>query len=127
MENILSRTFQASADYSSTGQYRFVYLSAEDTITLADGSNPPLGVLMNDPESGQDGNVMLMGIARLSMSASCAVGARIGATTSGQGVAVTADDAIYNAIALQACGNANEEIRVLLVPGGAYISGSGDD
>lgn len=127
METILSRTYTAGADYSSTGQNRFVYFSAEDTITLADGTHPAVGVLLDNPESGALGSVLHIGVARVSMSATCSAGDKIGATTNGQGVAVTADDTEYFGIALQDCSNANEEIRVLIGAVGGFVSGSGDD
>lgn len=121
METVLSRTFTAGADLSSY-QYRFVYMTAENTITYTGASGSPIGILQNAPESGQDAEVMLYGISRLSMSATCSVMAKIGCAASGQGVAVTADKAVYGAIAIDACGNANEQIRVLLVPGANTIS-----
>lgn len=114
METVLSRTFTAGADLSSY-QYRYVYLSSENTVTFTGAGGTPIGILQNAPEEGYDAEVMLYGISRLSMSATCSVMAKIGSAASGQGVAVTADEGVYGAIAIQDCGNANEQIRVWLV------------
>lgn len=126
METIMSKTFTAGADLSDY-QYRFVYLSSEGTVTYCGASGTPLGILQNAPESGELANVMLIGLSKLSMSATCSVMAKIGCAASGQGVAVTGDDEIYGAMAIQAAANANECIDVLLTPGCPTISASGDD
>lgn len=121
METVLSRTFTAAADYRNY-QYRFVYLSAEDTITLTGAGEAPIGILQNAPNIGEDAEVMLMGISRLSMSAAVAVNAKVGSAADGQGVTMSADTAIYGAICIQTCSNANEQTRVLLCPGAPTIS-----
>lgn len=127
METVLSKTYTAAADYSSTGQYRFVYLSAANTVTLTGAGEAPIGILQNAPASGEDAEVMLYGVSRLDMSAAAAIMAKIGSAANGQGVAMTGDDEIYGAICLEAATAAGDEIKVLLCPGAPTISGSGDD
>ena len=127
MESVLCKTFIAAADYSSTGQYRFVYLSAADTVTLTGAGGKPIGILQNNPASGGAANVMLMGVSRLSMSAAVAVNAWVGSAANGQGVTMSNDDEIYAAYCLEAATAANDQVKVFL-PGGYHtISGSGDD
>ena len=126
MENVLSKGYIAGADLSDY-QYCFVYMTAENTVTYCGAGGTPIGILQNNPESGEIANVMHIGISRLSMSATCSVMDKIGCAASGQGVAMTDDDEIYGAIAIDEASNANERIKVLL-PGGFFtISGSGDD
>lgn len=116
MNQVLCTSYVAGEDLSSA-QFRFVYLSSANTVTLID-SGTPLGVLQNDPESGEIANVMVIGISRLTMSASSTIMARIGTTTDGKGVAVTADQAIYGAIGLEASSGDGAQINVLLTPAG---------
>jgi len=120
METILSKTYTAAADYSTTGQYRFVYLSSANTVTLSGASGAVLGILQNNPAAGEDANVMLMGISRLSMSAAVAVMARLESAANGQGVTTTTDTDNVAAIVLEAADNANEQVKVLLTPGCMY-------
>ena len=52
----------AAADYSTTGQFLAVYLSGDRTVTkMSDITQVPYGILMNDPESGQQASVMKEG------------------------------------------------------------------
>lgn len=126
MESVLSKTFTAGADLSDY-QYCFVYLSAADTVTYTGAGEAPIGILQNDPESGEDANVMLLGVSKLSMSAAVAVMAKVGSAASGQGVTMDADDEIYGAICLEAATDTDDEVDVLLCPGAPTISGSADD
>ena len=125
METVLSRTYKAAADYSTaaTYQYRWVYLTADDTVTLCE-SGDPIGILQNNPEQYMPAEVMIMGISKLSMSATCSVQAKIGPTTGGQGVEVTADDGEYGAICLEACTVADQQVDVLLTPGQSLSAGT---
>lgn len=120
METVLSRTFTAAADYSSTGQYRFVYLSAANTVTLCGAGTQPIGILQNAPASGEDAEVMLLGISRLSMSAAAAVMARLESAANGQGVTTTTDTDNVAAVVLEAADSANDVVKVLLTPGCMY-------
>ena len=127
METVLSRTYTAAADYSSTGQYRFVYLSAANTVTLCGAGGNPIGILQNAPASGEDAEVMLIGESRLSMSAAVAVNALVGSAANGQGVTMSSDDEVYAAVCLEAATAANDQVKVLLMGGYHTISCSGDD
>jgi hypothetical protein len=120
METVLSRSFIAAADYSTTGQYRFVYLSDVDTVTLCGAGTMPIGILQNNPEQYAIANVMLLGISRLSMSAAGAIMARVESAANGQGVVTTTDTDHVAAVIIQAATAADDEVRVLLTPGCMY-------
>lgn len=117
METVLSKTYTAAADYSTTGQYRFVYLSAANTVTLCGAGTQPIGILQNNPESGYDAEVMLMGISRLSVSAAVSRMARLESAANGQGVTTTTDTDNVAAIVIEAGTAADDEVKVLLTPG----------
>lgn len=118
MEGILCKGYKAAADYSTTGQYRFVYLSADNTITLCGAGTRPIGVLQNNPSAGEIGNVMLQGISKLSASAAIALMARVGIAANGQGVTTTTDTDEVGGICVKAGTAANDLVQVHLTPGG---------
>jgi hypothetical protein len=120
METVLSKSFIAAADYSTTGQYRFVYLSDVDTVTLCGAGTMPIGILQNNPEQYAIANVMLLGISRLSMSAAGAIMARVESAANGQGVVTTTDKDHVAAVIIQAATAGDDVIRVLLTPGCMY-------
>jgi phage tail sheath gpL-like len=120
METVLSRSFIAAADYSTTGQYRFVYLSAADTVTLCGAGTMPIGILQNNPVQYAIAEVMLLGISRLSVSAACALMARLESAANGQGVTTTTDKDNVAAVVIQEATDANDVVRVLLTPGCMY-------
>lgn len=119
---ILSKTFTAGADLSSL-QYRFVKLSAADTVTVCGNGEVPIGILQNDPESGEQANVMVMGISNLAVHAATSRNDKLGSQANGRGVAVTADTNTYNAVALEAATAQDDEIKVLLTGIVNYIAG----
>jgi hypothetical protein len=122
MEGIMHKTWNAAADLSSAGQYRFVKLASASTINLAGAGESAIGILQNDPASGAGANVMVMGISNVVLGEdSVTVGARLKADASGDAVATTTDTEIYNAIALEA-GDDGEIISCLICPGGPTIS-----
>lgn len=126
MESIFSKTYLAGADLSSK-QYTFVKLSNDTTVVSAGAGEAALGILQNNPESGDTANVMIMGYSLLVMSEAVAVMAKVASTAAGEGAAVTGDDLIYNAMCVEASTADNDEVKVLLCPGAPTISGSGDD
>lgn len=119
---ILSKTFTAGADLSSL-QYRFVKLSGANTVTVCGNGEVPIGILQNDPESGEQANVMVMGISNLAVHAATSRNDKLGSQANGRGVAVTADTNTYNAVALEAATAQDDEIKVLLTGIVNYIAG----
>ncbi|MDE0651218.1 MAG: DUF2190 family protein [Gammaproteobacteria bacterium] len=63
--NGLCLTFEAGEDLSAA-QYHFVELNADGEIELCDAATDlPIGVLQDNPASGEYGNVMIMGVTKL--------------------------------------------------------------
>ena len=120
METVLCKSFIAAADYSTTGQYRFVYISSANTVTLCGAGTMPIGILQNNPAAGEIANVMLLGTSRLSMSAAAAVMARLESAANGQGVTTTTDTDSVAAIVIEAATAGDDQVTVLLTPGCMY-------
>ena len=118
---ILCKTFEANGDLSDY-QYRFVKLETAGTVAICGNGEAPIGILQNDPEDGEQANVMLMGISNLVAHAAIAVNETIGSQASGRGVTVSADTNTYNAVALEAATDQDDEIKVLLTSGIQYRS-----
>ena len=56
----------ASADYSTTGQFRAVYISADMTVaTVASKGAIAFGILQNKPKAGEACDVMCVGVSKL--------------------------------------------------------------
>lgn len=79
----------AGADLSAK-QYTFVKLSGTTVISAAAATDLPIGVLVNDPASGETAAVAVSGIVKLKASAAISVGALVGTTSTGLGVSLTA-------------------------------------
>lgn len=79
----------AGADLS-TKQYTFVKLSGSTVISAAAATDLPIGVLLNDPASGETAAVAVSGVVKLKASAAIAVGALVGTTSTGTGVTLVA-------------------------------------
>lgn len=80
---------KAGADLSSK-QFYFVKLSAEGTVVVCSGATDiPIGVLQNKPESGQDAQVMCIGVSKVSADAALSVGNLVGTSADGQADAKT--------------------------------------
>jgi hypothetical protein len=88
-----SDTFSAGADLSSS-QYLFVELSSANTVTVANSAGEKtVGVLLNDPTSGQAANVAILGRVKVIASAAISVNAYVSTTNAGK--AVTASTGHY--------------------------------
>ena len=79
----------AGADLSAK-QYTFVKLSGSTVISAAAATDLPIGVLLNDPTSGETAAVAVSGVIKLKASAAISVGALVGTTATGTGVSLTA-------------------------------------
>lgn len=114
---IFMKSFVAGADLSSS-QYKFVELSSEDTVTVCNAATDvPIGVLQNDPTSGQEAVVMIIGVSKVQADAALSVGAQIGTSADGQADAKTPGTDITEYVVgrvLQASGAAAEIISCLI-------------
>lgn len=107
-------SIEAGADLS-TKQYTFVKLSGTTVISAAAATDLPIGVLVNDPASGETAAVAVSGIVKLKASAAITAGALVGTTSTGLGVALTAGTDTTKYIlgrAVTAAGAANDIITV---------------
>lgn len=79
-------SFTAGADLSAK-QYNFVKISGTGVVIVAADTDVPIGVLLNDPASGETAAVCVSGVVKLEASAAITAGAVLG--TSAAGLAVT--------------------------------------
>ena len=82
-------TLEAGADLS-TKQYYFVKLDNAGKAVVCDGAtDKPVGVLQNNPTSGQAAEVVVVGLTKVSSDAGLTIGALIGTSADGQADAKT--------------------------------------
>ncbi len=83
-------TLEAGADLSSS-QYYFVKLNASGKAVVCSGATDiPVGVLQNNPTSGQAAEIVVVGLTKVSSNAALAIGDLIGTSSDGQADAKTA-------------------------------------
>ena len=90
-------TFTAAADLSSK-QYHFVVLASATTVNVASAiTNAPIGILQNNPESGQQAIVAISGISKVVADGTLAAGNFIGTSADGQADAISpgTDTTVY--------------------------------
>jgi hypothetical protein len=69
-------------------QYTFVKISGTGVVAVAAATDTPIGVLLNDPTSGETAEVAVSGIVKLKASAAITAGAAVGTTSTGTAVTV---------------------------------------
>jgi len=108
--------FTASADLSAK-QYHFVKMSGNNTVTVCAAiTDVPIGVLQNNPTSGQAAEVCLFGISKVVADGTLAAGNVIGTSLDGQADAISAgsDTTVYvMGIALNAA-SAGETVEAFI-------------
>jgi len=83
-------TLEAGADLSSS-QYNFVKLnSSGKAVECAAVTDKPVGVLQNNPTSGQAAEIVVVGLTKVSANAALAIGDLIGTSSDGQAAAYVA-------------------------------------
>jgi hypothetical protein len=83
-------TLEAGADLSAK-QYYFVKLDATGKAVVCSGvTDKPVGVLQNDPTSGQAAEVVVAGLTKVSTNAALAIADLIGTSADGQAAAYVA-------------------------------------
>jgi len=83
-------TLEAGADLSSS-QYNFVKLnSSGKAVECAAVTDKPVGVLQNNPTSGQAAEIVVVGLTKVSTNAALAIGDLIGTSSDGQAAAYVA-------------------------------------
>lgn len=80
----------AGADLSATGQYRFVEQSTAGTVTVCNSAGEnALGVLQNNPTSGQAAVVAVGGVSKITAGATIAIGDQLATTAAGKAAPAT--------------------------------------
>lgn len=118
---IKAGNFTASADLS-TKQYYFVKMSGNNTVTVCAAiTDIPIGVLQNNPASGQAAEVCLFGITKVVADGTLAAGNRIGTSADGQADAIAAGVDTTVAIVGQAlnAAAAGNTVEIFFNPSGA--------
>ena len=90
-------TFTAAADLSAK-QYHFVSLATATTVNVCSAiTNAPIGILQNNPTSGQQAIVQLFGISKVVADGTLAAGNFIGTSADGQADAISpgTDTTVY--------------------------------
>lgn len=83
-------TLVAGADLSAA-QYKFVKLNASgQVIVCAAATDLPIGVLQNDPASGAEAEVLVVGGTKIIAGAAIGEGAQIGTSSAGKAAALVA-------------------------------------
>lgn len=110
-------TLVAGADLSAA-QYKFVKLnSSGQAVVCSSATDIPIGVLQNDPASGAEAEVLVIGGTKIIAGAAIAEGAQVGTSTAGKAVALTAgtDTTKYVAGALLTESGADGEIVTAVI------------
>lgn len=109
----------AAADLSS-GQFLAVKVTASRAVNLANtGGEAVVGILQNQPTSGQAADVGFIGVSKLVAGAAFAAGVELMTDTSARGITATSTNHRF-AIALEAATAAGQIVTVLI--GGSQFS-----
>lgn len=76
-------TLEAGEDLS-TKQYRFVKIDTGKAVACSAATDVPIGVLQNDPASGEEAAIVVVGGTKIVSSASIAAGIKIGTNNAGK-------------------------------------------
>ncbi len=90
-------TFTAAADLSGK-QYHFVVLASATTVNVCTAiTNAPIGILQNDPESGEQAVVRISGVSKVVADGTLAAGNFIGTSADAQADAISpgTDTTVY--------------------------------
>lgn len=76
-------TLEAGEDLSSA-QYKFVKISSGKAVACSAATDVPIGVLQNDPASGEEAAIVVVGGTKVLSSASISAGVKIGTNNAGK-------------------------------------------
>jgi len=112
----------AAGDLSSY-QYRFVKLSADNTVDVCGNGEQAIGVLQNKPTAaGQAARVRVFGVSRVAAhDNSLTYGVLVGSQAVGRGVGVSANLAMFHGVVLYGA-TAQDELASVLLTGVNTIS-----
>lgn len=114
---ILDLTFKAGTDLTGK-KHHFVKLNGTGGIIPCSKPNfvsdLSVGILQNEPNTGEAARVRTLGVSRLVMGTDCAEMALLISDTDGRGEEASVDQDKVGAVALEASGGADEIIEVLI-------------
>jgi hypothetical protein len=124
-DDVLDISLLVTTDLSAA-QYRFVKLSADNTVVICNGaSDDAMGVLQNKPNGSVNtavARVRVMGVSRVIAGGVIGFGDKVGTDGNGAGVAKTADTTKFVGIALDGAAGAGELATVFVQCGMRTIS-----
>lgn len=112
----------AGQSFSSKQYFAVTMTSTDNTVVVAGAAAAEgthvIGVIQNEPGSGEAASVAIGGTSKLSMAAACDQGEKIMSDGNGEGTPADADQKSVIGIALEASDGDGSIIEVLLTPGG---------
>lgn len=111
-------TLKAAADLSSK-QYHFVKLASATTVNVCSAiTDIPIGILQNDPESGEAAVITIFGISKMVADGTIAAGNIIGTSADSQADAIAAgtDTTVYTMGCAIGAASAGETFTMFLNP-----------
>lgn len=114
--DVLDVSLLAAADLSGY-QYRFMKLTADNTVNVCGAGEQAIGVLQNKPTgAGQAARIRVLGVSRVTNGTAGAItyGSKAKAGTDGKVVASTTDKDLYFGIVVDGVGAVNEMATVLI-------------
>jgi|DEB0MinimDraft_10_1074344.scaffolds.fasta_scaffold03776_6 hypothetical protein len=119
MQSRDTRTFIAGEDLSSA-QFKFVTLESDGQVDLADAAGEnAIGVLLNDPASGEAATVAVSGKVMVTSGGTIAAGAQIQTDASGDALTAAAGDVVLG-YALEAAVD-GQVFAIELIQGGNVV------
>lgn len=120
--NQMVKSLLAGATFASKQFFAVMMTSTDNTVVVATGGAAEgthvIGVIQNEPGSGEAASVAIGGTSKLLMAASCDQGEKIMSDGNGEGTPVDADQKSVIGIALESADGNGSIIEVLLTPGG---------
>ena len=119
MQSRDTRTFIAGEDLSSA-QFKFVTLESDGQVDLADAAGEnAIGVLLNDPASGEAATVAVSGKVMVTSGGTIAAGAQVQTDASGDALTAAAGDVVLG-YALEAAVD-GQVFAIELIQGGNVV------
>ncbi len=120
--DVLDVSLLAAGDLSSY-QYRFVKISADNTVTVCGNAEKAFGILQNkSTAAGQAARVRVFGVSRVEMHTTCAFGDYVGSQADGEALPVTGDKAYYCAICIDGEAVVSNELCTVILVGPTTLS-----
>ena len=120
--NQMVKSMLAGESFASKQFFAVMMTSTDNTVVVANTAAAEgthvLGVIQNEPGSGEAASVAIGGTSKLLMAASCDQGEKIMSDGNGEGTPADADQKSVIGIALEASDGNGSIIEVLLTPGG---------